>query len=506
MLRHSGQLLHLSLPVRAVLAFGAGIASLFAFAPFDLYPLAVAAPAVLFWLWCHSTPRQALLGGWLFGVGLLGPGVSWLHISIDQFGNVGTPLAILITLLFILSLALFYGLAGWLGRRLLPHASAAVSLLLFSLLWVLMEWLRGWLLSGFPWLSLGYSQADSPLAGWGPLLGVYGISTLLLLSAALLLLLISGQWRQRLLALAGLLLIWLAGPALQRVEWVAPAGAPLRVSIIQGNVPQAEKWKSENLTPTLQLYRQLTRQAADADLIIWPETAVPSFAGRMEKRLLLPLDEEMRTRKASLLLGIAEWDRDGGAYYNSMLALGGERASYRKRHLVPFGEYMPFKGLLQPVIDWLQIPMSDFTPGASGPPLLTLAGYPAGISICYEDAFGSEMIQALPQAAFLVNASNDAWFGDSLALPQHLQMARMRALESRRYLLRATNTGISAIIGPDGTLLGVSPTFQRYVLSGVILPLQGLSPYARFGNWPLITGLLLVVGLLLWRRPSSPVL
>ena len=497
--------LALPLWLRALLALGAGVVGLFAFAPFDLFPLAAAAPALLLWLWRHSTPRQALLEGWLFGLGLLGPGVSWLHISIDQFGNVGTPLAILITLAFILFLSLFYGVAGWLTRRLLPAAPALASLLLGALLWVLMEWLRGWILGGFPWLALGYSQTGSPLAGWAPLIGVYGISALLLLSAVALVRLAEGRGVQRLASLAGLLLLWLGGWFLQQVQWVTPAGGPLRVSIIQGNVEQAEKWKPENLLPTLQMYRRLTRQAAGADLIIWPETAVPSFAGRVEQVLLEPLERQMRRRNASLLLGVAEWDRDGGAYYNSMLALGGERASYRKRHLVPFGEYMPFKGLLQPLIDWLQIPMSDFTPGDAPRPLLTLAGYPAGISICYEDAFGNEVIQALPQAAFLINASNDAWFGDSLALPQHLQIARMRAQESRRYLLRATNTGISAVIGPDGALVAVAPAFQRHVLTAAIEPLQGLSPYARFGNWPVISLLLLGVGLLLWRRPSAPV-
>ncbi|HEB95888.1 MAG TPA: apolipoprotein N-acyltransferase [Sedimenticola thiotaurini] len=491
----------LSPRLAALLAFGAGVLTLFAFAPFGLYPLAVAGPALLLWIWSRSSARQALLAGWLFGVGLLGPGVSWLHISIDQFGNVGTPLAILITLLFVLLLALFYALPGWLARRLLPQAEDRPSfLLLAALLWLLAEWSRGWFLTGFPWLSLGYSQIDSPLAGWGPVIGVHGIGLLLLVSAVSLVLLVTGPWSRRLAAGLLLLSIWLGGYALQQVNWVVPAGPSLRVSIVQGNIAQAEKWKPANLRPTLAMYRRLTLAQREADLVIWPETAVPSFVGRVDASFLRPLQRQLEERDTTLLLGIAEWDRDRGQYYNSMLALGsGGRASYRKRHLVPFGEYMPLKAWLRPLIDWLQIPMSDFAPGdRSRPPLLTLAGYPAGISICYEDAFGDEVAAGLPTAAFLVNASNDAWFGDSLALPQHLQIARMRALESGRFLLRATNTGISAIIDPDGGLAAVAPAFRRTVLDGRVLPLAGRTPYVRIGDWPLLLLALAGSGLLVW--------
>ncbi len=490
----------------ALLALGAGVLTLFAFAPFGIHPLAVAGPALLLWVWSRSPARQAALAGWLFGLGLLGPGVSWLHVSIDQFGNVGTGLAVLITLGFILLLALFYALPGWLARRLLPGERGPRFLFLASLLWLLAEWARGWFLTGFPWLALGYSQIDSPLAGWGPVAGVHGIGLLLLVTAALLLLLGSGGWRRRAVALAGIALVWLSGAALRQVNWVTPAGPPLRVAIVQGNILQQEKWKPENLAPTLAMYRRLTLEQRDAALVIWPETAVPSFVQRVDADFLQPLAAEMRARDATLLLGIAEWDQARGRYYNSMLVIGRDgRASYRKRHLVPFGEYMPFKAWLQPLIDWLRIPMSDFAPGdRRRPPLLTLAGWPAGISICYEDAFGDEVAEAMPRAAFLVNASNDAWFGDSLALPQHLQIARMRALENGRYLLRATNTGISAIIDPDGGLAAVAPAFRRHVLTGRVVPLAGSTPYVRAGDWPALL-LAVAAGLLLplRRRPAG---
>lgn len=421
----------------------------------------------------------------MFGAGLLGVGVFWMHISIDQFGNVGTLLAILITLLFAAIMALYFAVAGWLAAKQQAGRGLSWKLLSFCLLWVLFEWLRGWLLSGFPWLSLGYSQIDSALAGWAPLFGVYGVSLAVTLSAASIIGLVLLDGRRRLLFSALLALTWGGGVLLTGLEWTMAAGNPFSVSIVQGNIDQREKWKRENLQPTLDIYTQLTRQNWGSDLIIWPETAVPSFVTQVEEAFLNPLALEAEANNSTLLLGIADW-RAGGKYFNAMLALGTKRMVYHKRHLVPFGEFMPLKPLLQPLIDWLQIPMSDFSPGERGKPLLDLAGYSAGISICYEDAFGGEVMEALPEAAFLVNASNDAWFGDSLALPQHLEIARMRALESGRYLLRSTNTGISAIIAPDGGVAAVSPAFEQHVLTGFIKPLQGVTPYARWGNWMVV--------------------
>jgi apolipoprotein N-acyltransferase len=219
----------------------------------------------------------------------------------------------------------------------------------------------------------------------------------------------------------------------------------------------------------------------------------------VEDSVLQPLSAEAVANESELLVGIPVWDGDTGAYYNSLMTLGGQRTHYAKRHLVPFGEFMPLKRWLRPLIQWLQIPMSDFTPGSGERPLLTVAGYPAGVSICYEDAFGEEVAQALPEAAFLVNVSNDAWFGDSLAPPQHLEIARMRAVETGRYMLRSTNTGISALIDPKGKIQGFSPAFQAHVLSGEVVPMQGATPYVRVGNWAVILFSMLLLIFTLWR-------
>jgi len=354
-------------------------------------------------------------------------------------------------------------------------------------------------LTGFPWLALGYSQIGWPLDGLAPVLGVYGVSWGVALSAGALVLTAELSGRRRFYPLLGAAVLWLAAWAVGTLTWTQPAGEPLRVSLVQGNVPQELKWQPKQLLRTLELYLTLTDAHWDSDLIVWPETAVPTLAHRVEASFLAPLAERAREHDSEILLGIPVLDPQTDLYYNAMLTLGGERASYYKRHLVPFGEFLPLKGLLGPVLDWLKIPMSDFSSGDGGnKPLVPLLGYQVGVSICYEDAFGEEVVEALPEAAFLVNASNDAWFGDSLAPHQHLQMARMRSRETGRYLLRSTNTGISALIGPRGELLGRSPAFAEDVLSGEILPLQGMTPYARLGNAGIVLLVLGMLGAGLW--------
>jgi apolipoprotein N-acyltransferase len=408
-------------------------------------------------------------------------------VSIIQFGGVNLALALVITLGFALLMALFYGLAGWLAARLTGAGTPLARLAALAGAWVLAEWVRGWVLGGFPWLALGYSQIDLPPAGYAPLFGVYGVSLVVVLSAALLL-----AWRRYwpLLPLVGL---WGGGWLLGQVDWTPPAGPAFQVSIIQGNVAQQVKWRREQLLPTLQLYTELTRDAADSRLVIWPETAVPAFAHRVEEEFLRPLADWTAAAGRDVLLGIPVQEPDG-RYYNAMLNVGvSGRGSYYKRHLVPFGEFMPLRPLLEPLIALFAIPLSEFSAGEAETPLLRTAGYAAAISICYEDAFGTETIEGLPEAAFLVNASNDAWFGDSLAPHQHLEIARMRALETGRYLLRAANTGISAVIGPRGQLRATAPQFERAVLTAPVEPRAGATPYVRLGNAAVVAFALLLL-------------
>ena len=473
------------------LAFLAGAAEVLASAPFGPGWLAPLPVALLFALWRQSPPRRAFLLGWAFGAGLMGFGIFWVHHSIATFGGMNPPLAVTITLLFALSLALFYGLAGWLANRFFPPGGARL-LLAYPALWVLLEWVRSWLFTGFTWLSLGYSQPDTLLAGYAPLVGVYGLSLLVALTASLLL-----YWRSPWLLLVPV--IWGGGWLLQQHSWSRPEGEPLEVALVQPNVAQALKWRPEQFEPILRKLADLTAQASGAKLVIWPETAVPAFSSQVEHSVLAPLQRKFSREKRTLLLGIPV-DADGG-YYNAMVSLGAwGRGEYRKRHLVPFGEYMPLRPLLEPLARLLAIPMSDFAAGDGGKPLLTLAGLPAGLSICYEDTFGREAAEALPEAAFLVNASNDAWFGDSLAPHQHLEMARMRALETGRWMLRATNTGISALIDDKGRVRESLAQFRQGVVMGRVQPLAGATPYSRWTDWPVVLLSLAMLAAALSRR------
>ncbi|MCU7843774.1 MAG: apolipoprotein N-acyltransferase [Candidatus Thiodiazotropha sp. (ex Monitilora ramsayi)] len=462
-----------------VLALLAGATTTLAFSPFHLWFLAVVAPAVLFFVW-RRTDVSRFQAGFAYGLGLMGSGVSWLHVSIAQFGDLGWLFPLVITIGFVVIVSLYYGLLGWLVGGF--HASGRVELLLvFPAMWVAVEWLRGWFLTGFPWLQLGYSQIDSPLAGYAPVLGTLGVSLVVTVSAgAINLLGEKGGSRRFAIPLLGL--VWISGWGLSLQDWTMPSGESLRVALVQGNIPQAEKWAPEMLTPSLVLYAEQTKKHFDRDLIVWPETAVSAFQFQVDEAFIQPLEAEVKRQGADLVFGVVQMDAARERYFNAMVSLGNEqRDSYYKRHLVPFTEYLPLKFLLWPLVDLFTIPMSDFTAG-DGKPLMKVGPHLVGMSICYEDAFGNEMIEALPEAAYLINASNDAWFGKSLAPHQHLQIARMRALETGRYLLRSTNTGVSAIIGSKGELLNVSPLLDVDVLTGEIKPMSGSTPFATIGN------------------------
>jgi len=480
--------------VQLLVALALGGASVLAFAPVSLGLLALFTTAgLLHLLWHADTRAQAARLGYVFGLGLLGFGVFWLRISINQFGGVSSALAIAATSLFVAIVSLYFALAGWLIKRAgQGHSQITFLLLVAPAVWLVVEWLRGWLFTGFPWLSLGYSQMDLPLAGYVPLFGVYGAGALLVLSAGLV-----NLWRRGWPSVL-LLAIWAAGLVLSWQDWTQPVGDKIQVSLVQGNVPQEDKWKRHLFAPSVRLYRELSEQVPDSTLVIWPETAIAAFDDEVEDAVLQSLHALMTGQGRDLLTGIVSRAEDG-RYFNAMISLGvSGRHHYHKRHLVPFGEYLPFKPLLDPVLGFLQIPMSDFSAGNGGKPVIPLAGSVVGVNICYEDAFASEVLRALPEAGFLVNASNDAWFGDSLAPHQHLQIARMRALESGRYLLRATNTGISAIINTRGELRGIAPQFEQAVLTDRIQPMQGMTPFARWGDWPLL--ILALLGLVVTLR------
>ena len=451
-------------------------------------------------LWRRDGAARAAWRGFLFGLGQFGVGVSWLYVALHEFGNMPGPLAAFALLLFFAFLAAYPAALGWVQARAFARGRAVHAVLVLPGLWVLWEWVRGWFLTGFPWLHLGYSQIDTPLAGFAPLLGVYGVSLAAVASAGL----AAEAWARRRGAwpapVAALALLWLGGWLAGRVDWVEPDGAPLRVAIVQGNVPLAEKWYPRYRQTILNRYRELTLGLTEADLVVWPEAAVPAYRDELEAGYLADLAGIAHARGMDILLGVLEQASADGrrVYYNSALAVGGTGPAYRKHHLVPFGEYLPFKGLFGWLLATLDIPMSDFSAGPADQGPMRLAGRALGVSICYEFAFGEEIIRALPQAQVLVNISEDAWYGDSFAPHQHQQMVRMRAREAGRPLLRATNTGVSALIDHRGRVTARAPQFEVAVLTGTVQPMRGATPYVRAGNYAAIALAALGAALGLW--------
>jgi apolipoprotein N-acyltransferase len=474
--------------------FALGAIAVLGFAPFQFYfvpPLTLSA-LLLIWLRC-GTLKTAAGVGFAFGAGLFLTGVSWVYVSLHVYGGMAMPVAAFCTMLFCLIQACYPALACAILQRLRANTPVRLSLL-FPALWAVTEWMRSWILSGFPWLSMGYSQVpSSPLAGYAPLLGVYGVSLVTAAVAGAAASAIDGFFRRRSapkpnkqssaviagICVAGTLVI--AGAALKTHQWTHPVGGPTSVTLLQGNIPQELKWRPERALATLETYQELLHPA-DSKLVVLPETALPMLNVDLPSDYLKALADRAVKNGGDMLYGVPELDPSGN-YYNSVMSIGTEPAqTYRKHHLVPFGDYFPLRPVLGWIMNLLHIPMSDFSPGAQVQKPMHVAGQKVAVNICYEDAFGEEIIRQLPEATMLANFTNDAWWGDTVASRQHLQMAQMRAIETGRPMLRATNTGVTAIIDPGGQIVASAPEFTTTSVSGEVRGYQGSTPYIVFGN------------------------
>ncbi len=486
------------------LPLAVGAACVLGFAPFYAWPVPIAALAILFATWTRSlTARQAALSGYAFGLGFFLAGVSWVYVSLHYYGSMPLVLAALATFLFCAFLALCPALAGWITVR-IGKRSESARLLAAPAAFVLCEWLRGWIFTGFPWLTTGTSQVPgSALAGFAPLAGAYGTSLAVAGAAALVAALLrtyAGS-RARIMLVIALAGLFAAGGLARLAEWTEPAGPPVSVALLQGNVPQELKWRDDVRTRTLLDYRRMIFDAP-AKIVVLPETALPAFLDQLPADYLESLREHSRATGKEILMGTVEREYRGQDfdYYNSVVRLtGGAVQSYRKRHLVPFGEFIPpgFKWVLA----ILKIPMSDFASGAEKQPPLEAGGTSFAVAVCYEDLFGEEMIDMLPAAQVLLNVSNLAWFGASLAPEQQMQASQMRALETGRWMVRATNTGATAAIDARGRVVSRLPGFTHGTLVANVVPRKGETPYVRFGNAPSIL-LAFAMLLLAWRRAS----
>jgi apolipoprotein N-acyltransferase len=486
--------LHPAVPV--AIAAAAGALSVAGFAPLSLFPLPVVALCLVFYLWRGATPLAALLAGFAFGAGLFGVGASWVYASLHDFGTMPAPLAAVGTVAYCAILSLYPAGAGWCFSSLRSDHWVAPVLALPAL-WTAFEWWRGWMFTGVPWLALGYSQVDSPLAGFAPMLGVYGVSFATVLCAGLLAVMIGNFGRARIAAGMALLFVLGLGHFLKQVEWTSPLNAPLAVALLQGNISQDLKFQASRYPATLATYKRLV-ESSDARLVVLPETAIPRFLDLVDPRYLEEIAQNAAKRGADVLVGVPVRE-PGGRYFNSVVSLGASPIQrYDKAHLVPFGEFVPYG--FHWIVNTVAIPMSDFSLGKTDPKPLAIAGQLVAPNICWEDAFGEEIIRQLPAATLLVNVSNVAWFGDSLAPAQHLQISRMRAIETGRYMLRATNTGITAIVDPHGRVVARLPQFIEGVLSGEAQGYAGATPYVRLGNWPVVVACMAIVCVLIFRR------
>jgi len=463
-----------------------------AFAPFGWYPLAFPLLAALMFLCDGRRPGEAAWRGFWFGFAAFAAGTYWLYTSIHVFG--GAPVIIA----FVLMLGLFFLMATYTALTAATAVAIAglAPVLRWCLVWpafvTIFEWLRGFLFTGFPWLTLGYGQIDGPLAAWAPIAGVHGVSFVTVMLAGGLLTLIRGGSVARVVAAGLMIVVFAATAAVLKSGWTVPVGDAVRVSLVQGSISQDRKWRPEQLQPTLELYRRLTFEQ-DADLVIWPEVAVPALAPRVQG-FLDAVAAEARVRDQQIYLGILTFDRERDQYRNSLIGLGRHADQYHKRHLVPFGEFFPVPDFARRWMRSAGLPNQDTLAGSDEQAPLRLGDLRLAPTICYEDAYGAEQLGFLPASNILINVSNDAWFGDTIAAHQHLQIARMRALETGRFMLRTTNTGITAIISPRGAIVAHAPQFEPHVLSGVVQPYAGSTPYVRFGNWPVLLLCLALIG------------
>lgn len=517
----------------------AGILLTLSFAPFDYSYSALIALVFLFASWRDISVKRAALRGYLFGLGAFGSGVSWVYISMHDFGGAGILGSSLLTGLFAAFWALFLALAGYLSVKMIPINKRFVRIIWTPVIWILVEYFRGyWVLNGFPWLHIAYSQLETPLAGYIPVWGVYGTGFVVALTASIaveIILSISSVYgshalrgnsvrnvpafrtsehgndasmfqeviaghipsKKNLWLITVLIVLWGTGSLLHNQTWTHEIGRPIRVSMIQGNIAQDQKWRPENKINTLLKYKRMTEQHWDSNVIIWPETAIPAYLDQVKENFLVPLGNDAKLHNTDLIISVPVQDAATKKNFNAVITLGKEEGMYRKTHLLPFGEYLPLQPLSGFVLNMINIRLGNFTPGAINQPLLKAGGYPFITLICYEDVFGDLSIQGLSDAAFLVNVTNDGWFGDSIEPHQHLQMARMRAMETGRFLLRATNTGMTAVVSPKGEIVNLAPLFQETALTGTITPMGGMTPYAKWGDKPIIGGMvILLLGLM----------
>ncbi len=469
-----------------------GALNVLAFSPFKLWWVSIVSLSMMLILFSECR-GQGFKVGFLYGLGMFGAGVSWIFNSLYDYGEAPLIAAVVMVIVSSLVLSLFLAVMMKL-YDVLQSNNSFTRIICFVSIWVLIEWSRSWMFTGFPWLLLGHTLVDSPLKGIVPIFGAFGGSALIAFFSIAVFEMVYASRKTVESWILALSIVFACIIFSSAIQWTQPAAKdPVNVAAVQANIPFEMKWDKSRRDEVYQAYVDLTRQHLDSRIIVWPETAIPTFY-RVANQDFIPLfEKELTQNNAELISGVFTYEPGSERIFNSFVTLGGERQFYSKKHLVPFGEYIPLRIIFNFFQTIVTIPMSDLHPG-EGSSILKLNNIPVGVSICYEVAFGEEINEALPDAQILINVSNDAWFGDSFAPHQHLQIARTRALETGRYMIRATNTGVSAIIDSQGKILSQSGQFVAEVVSGKVWAMEGVTPFIIWGNWAII---IIMIGLLL---------
>ncbi len=529
----------------------AGVMQTLSLSPFNAWPLGILSITLIMFGLQGATPRKSFLFGWLFGLGLFGTGTSWVYISINQFGNAPAPLAAFLTAIFIAGIALFSAFTFW-GYRKLFNQDNRWSVILFPAVWVLGDWFRSWFLTGFPWVYLGYGHIETPLAGWASILGVYGITFICCLSGSAIWYFLScSTWASKILNkltkreltshhqssnnkilpknsnykilsknsdnktppknsnnkmlapsfIGFAVTLWIIGALASNIEWsYVKQSEPISIAAVQGNIPQELKWNRDYRLKSIQIYKTLSAPHWGKDLIIWPETAIPMLYDQA-KPIIFQISELAQEKGSTLITGIPYSERNSTTgqttIHNSILSIGNGENIYHKQKLVPFGEYIPLEDLLRGLIQFFDLPMSSFSAGPTEQHLLKESSRSVSPYICYEIVYPDFVAKNAKDADYLLTISNDSWFGRSIGPLQHLEMVQMRALENARYIVRATNNGISAVISPDGRIQSQSEQFIRTVLTGEVYAMGGRTPFNYTGSAPI---LLLCLFIIILRR------
>lgn len=469
------------------LAIVAGIVMSFSFSPFEWWPLSIGSIALLLYAIDKAPIKQVVVCHYLFALGLFSVGISWLYVSIYTYGGASPALAVFLVLLFVVFWSVSFLPQAWLYARFIRQWRHGM-VLGFPIIWVLGEWFRGWFLTGFPWFYLGYSHLYNPLASFAPLAGVLAVSLAACLFATLLFcFLVKRRKRYGVLSLT----VFLVGLGAGELEFVTP-GQTIEVAAVQGNIDQHSKWQRSMVVPIVEHYSELTEAVWGVDLVVWPEAAI-TVLRRDAMPLLAPLRQLSQAQGTALLTGIPDRNEQG-RLLNSAVVIGDTPGQYVKQRLVPFGEYVPFENFLRGVITFFDLPMSRNVAGSPGQTPLMAGDIRLSVSICYEVVYPELVRSNVRDPGLMVTISNDTWFGRSYGPDQHMQIASMRALENGRYLLRATNNGITALVDHKGKIVHQLPRDTASVLSVEVPIMQGLTPYHRFGQIPLLIGLGLLLG------------